>query len=107
MVLENIPSLTKLVGRLGSSPGVGSVSTCPYSTIPARVRAAAESIMVAQLIHKLTKDLQEKGLEENFRKVFNFHKRHIYHTMIETCFKIPKSSEHEKFCSVFHHHSFF
>ena len=92
MVLENIPSLTKLVGRLGSSPGVGSVSTCPYSTIPARVRAASECVMVAQLINKLTKDLQEKGLEENFRKVFYFHNMHFYHTVIETCFEMLKLS---------------
>ena len=69
MVLENIPDLSKLVGRLGSSPGVGSVATCPFTSIPGRIRAAAECVMVFQLVYKYRQDLAEKDLEENFLKV--------------------------------------
>ena len=72
MVLENIPDLSKLVGRLGSSPGVGSVATCPFTSIPGRIRAAAECVMVFQLVYKYRQDLAEKDLEENFLKVNSF-----------------------------------
>ncbi len=69
MVLENVPDLSKLVGRLGSSPGVGSVATYPFTAIPGRIRAAAECVMVFQLVFKFRQDLAEKDLEGNFLKV--------------------------------------
>ena len=72
MVLENTPWLSGLVTRLGSSPGVGSVAASPFTTIPARIRAALETILVRHLYFKLKSDLIERSLFENFSKVCYF-----------------------------------
>ena len=62
LVLDTAPDLASLLATLGTSPGYGSVASCPQSDRPARLRAVAEAALVSFVDTSLRSALGEQGL---------------------------------------------
>ena len=69
LVLDTAPDLASLLPTLGTSPGYGSVASCPQSDRPARLRALAEAALVSFVDTSLRSALSEQGLLGHYTEV--------------------------------------
>ena len=69
LVLDTAPDLASLLPTLGTSPGYGSVASCPQSDQPARYRALAEAALVSFVDTSLRSTLSARGLLCHYTQV--------------------------------------